>query len=82
MIDDFLHERITEARLSAIEAAAQIADRHKGAARAERVARAKHRPRVADDPAALTEILAEERGEDIAADMISEKIRALKGSQE
>ena len=60
--------------LDGLEDAAQMAEQHKGRARAERLARERHRP-PRTDPQALAEILAEERGEDIAADIIAKAIR-------
>ena len=70
----YLHEEMRRLYLEGLEDAAQMAERHKGHARAERLARERHRvPKR--DPDALTEILAEERGEDIAADIIAKAIR-------
>lgn len=72
-----LHEEMRRLYLEGLEDAAQIADRHKGQARAERIERERNRrgsPRTTD-PVVLAEILAEEKGEDIAADIIAKAIR-------
>ncbi len=68
-----LHEEIRRAYLAGLEDAAQMAEEHKGSARAERVAR-NRTPQQAGFYS-QTEILAEERGEDIASDIIAKAIR-------
>lgn len=57
-----------------LEAAAKVADAHKGSAEKRRKAKP-WKP----DPEALDEIRTEERGENIAAEMIAAAIRAMKG---
>lgn len=75
-----LHEEIRRAYLAGLEDAAQMAEEHKGSARAERVAR-NRTPQQAcfysqtEITEILAEILAEERGEDIASDIIAKAIR-------
>lgn len=68
-----LHEEMRRLYLEGLEDAAQIAERHAGHAREERLSRDRHRRPMAPD--ALTEILAEERGEDIASSVIAHAIR-------
>lgn len=68
-----LIDRMDQSFANGLERAAQIADAHKGSAAAKR---AKQPWKLS--PEALDEIRAEERGEDIAAEMIAKAIRALK----
>lgn len=70
--EDQLAEYERRERARTIEECAQIADAHKGQARK---AREKSGYKTPDE--ALAEIWAEERGEDIAAEEISNKIRGL-----
>jgi hypothetical protein len=62
-------------RASAIEAAAKVAAAHKGRAAKDRHAKDRRKP--ARPLEGIDEILAEERGEDIAAEIIASKIRTL-----
>jgi 2-oxo-4-hydroxy-4-carboxy--5-ureidoimidazoline (OHCU) decarboxylase len=63
-----------------LEEAARVADAHKGAAERQRKERG---IRLSKLPAHEQEaITAEERGEDIASEMISAAIRALKGTDQ
>jgi hypothetical protein len=63
-----------------LEAAAKIADAHKGQAARDRI---KRRLPLSDvSPEAAEEIRAEERGEDIASEIIAKNIRTLKDKTE
>lgn len=62
-----------------LELAAKVADRHKGAAERSRRAKKAHTYKFASDEARM-EIAAEERGEDIAAEIIAREIRKLIGT--
>lgn len=65
---------------ASVECCASVADGHKGRAAEQRCQKAKGRPsfRFADLlPEAQTEIIAEERGEDIASEMIGMALRKL-----
>ena len=68
-------ERAREERRRVLEEAVAIAKAHKGTAKAERLARGMKLGFL--DREAQTEIAAEERGEDIAADKIADAIHAL-----
>lgn len=68
-------ERSEAGRVQGLEEAAKVADAHRGRAAKERVQRGRRLSML--PPAVRDEILAEERGEDIAAELIAKDIRAL-----
>jgi hypothetical protein len=70
-----LRRQITEARAKAIEDAAKVADAHKGQAARDRAKKPKPFGGWGD------EVFAEERGEDIAAEVIAAAICSLSTSQ-
>lgn len=67
-----LKSQLEEARAKAIEECASIAKAHKGSAPKRRLVRLGTLPQEAQN-----EIVAEERGEDIASEIIEKSIRAL-----
>lgn len=73
IIEQFLQ---SERRL-ALEEAAKVAEAHKGSAAKDR-----GKKRYIREPDAYHEIHAEERGEDMASEMIARKIRALASAGE
>ena len=72
-----LHKRAgIEGYAAGLEAAAIVADQHRGSAAKARIAEGQPLGRI-DDDGLVVEIRAEERGEDIAAEIIAKAIRAL-----
>ena len=76
MVEAVVRLTIKAARNAALEQAAELADRHSGEAGRIRLSKGFAFKRMSRD--AQEEISAEERGEDIAAEIIAAAIRALK----
>ena len=72
---DARDKALAEARAAAIEECAKVALVHRGSAAKKRQEKAKL-PKMSPDT--MNEILAEERGEDIAVEIIAAAIRALR----
>ena len=75
-VQPLIDEARAEGYAAGLEAAAIVADQHRGSAAKARLAKDQPLGRI-DDDGLVVEIRAEERGEDIAAEIIAKAIRAL-----